>query len=55
MDSHCVFDHYYGCYYAQLMRVTSDEENLQAKKAYERLSYTNRASLCTYRLDNKIL
>ena len=36
------------------MRVTSDEETLQAKESYEHLAETHGARFCAYRADNGI-
>ena len=36
------------------MRVTSAEENLQAKEAYERLSATHRSKVLAYRAESII-
>ena len=36
------------------MRVTSAEETLRAKEAYERLEATHGARVCAYRVDNGI-
>ena len=45
-------DHYYEYCYAHLMRVTSSEETLWEKEAYDRLADTHGSRVCAYRVDN---
>ena len=46
-------DHYSDYCYIHFMGVTSDEETLWSKEAYERLEATHKAKVCAYRADNR--
>ena len=50
--SNIFVDHYSGYYYTHRMRVTSAEETLWVKEAYERLASIHRARVYAYRADN---